>query len=177
MFNYILGKLYGRRMAWKCRICGRRHSEIPTCFGMDAPWRTYVPELEFKGRVQLSPDRCIIDDNAFFVRGHIEIPIIDHPEPFALSVWCSLSEKSFIHINERWNDNDRDSDEPYFGWLSNSIPIYPETMNLKTHVQSRAVGKAPIIIVEPTEHPLAVDQRNGISKERWHLLAQQILVS
>ena len=32
---------------WKCRVCGKAHSGLPTAIGGDAPWRDYVPEAEF----------------------------------------------------------------------------------------------------------------------------------
>ena len=46
-------------------------------------------------------------------------------------------------------------------WLR--LPCYPDTVNLKTNVHTRAVGERPFIDVEPTDHPLAVEQRNGIT--------------
>jgi len=69
---------------------------------------------------------------------------------------------------------DRGSDPPYFGWLSNRIPVYPSEKHLALSVQSRAPGVVPLFTVEPTEHPLAVDQRRGISVARWHEMANQI---
>ncbi|WP_430001461.1 DUF2199 domain-containing protein [Metabacillus fastidiosus] len=42
-----------------------------------------------------------------------------------------------------------------FGWLSNSIPCYPGSINLKTIVYTRSVGVRHYIELEPTEHPLA----------------------
>jgi hypothetical protein len=61
--------------------------------------------------------------------------------------------------------------EPMFGWLSTSIPCYPETINLKTMVHTRSVGVRPYIELEPTEHqhPLAIEQREGIAIERVKL--------
>ena len=43
---------------------------------------------------------------------------------------------------------------------------YPETMNLKTRVHLRDQGIRPFIELEPTDHPLAVEQRQGISVAR-----------
>lgn len=53
-----------------------------------------------------------------------------------------------------------------FGWLSTELPIYPDTINLKTNVHMRAVGIRPLIELEPTNHPLAMEQRNGITRLR-----------
>lgn len=162
-------------MTWTCQTCGVEHADIPLCFGIEAPWRAFVPEAEFNQRVQLTPDRCIIDRQHFFIRGHIEIPIHNYPEPLAFAVWSSLSEKSFLHMSERWEAPDRASDPPYFGWLCSPIAVYPSTIHLKLSVQSRPPGLTHIFTLEPTEHPLAIDQRNGISIDRWHQIAHQLL--
>ncbi|MGO9249589.1 MAG: DUF2199 domain-containing protein, partial [Solirubrobacteraceae bacterium] len=86
-------------MKWTCRTCGVEHTDVPLCFGIEAPWRALVPESEFDQRVDLTSDQCVVDGQHFFIRGHIEIPIHDYPEPFAFSVWSSLSERSFLHIS------------------------------------------------------------------------------
>jgi len=162
-------------MTWRCPICDLEHDDLPLCFGIEALWRALVPESEFDQRVEPTSDLCVVDEKIFFIRGHIEIPVHESPEPFAFSVWSSLSEQSFLHMDERWEAADQGSDLPYFGWLCSPIPVYPETIHLKLSVQSRPPGLTPLFTVEPTGHPLAVDQHNGISIERWHDLAHQLL--
>ncbi|WP_202845217.1 DUF2199 domain-containing protein [Luteimonas saliphila] len=157
-------------MNWKCSTCGEKLANQPLCFGSEAPWRTLVPESEFSLRVDLTRDQCVVDEKAFFIRGHIEIPIHDQPGSLSFSVWSSLSEKSFLHLSDRWMDQSRAGDPPYFGWLSSSIPTYPDTINLKLSVQSRALGLVPLFTVEPSDHPLSLDQQHGISVQRWHEL-------
>ena len=146
------------------------------CYGAEAPWRLLgVPEKEFEKRVDLTADQCVVDENTFLIRGHIILPVVDHPEPFAWSVWCSLSEKSFLHACDRWFNPDRAADPPYFGWLMTALPCYPETLHLKTSVQSRGVGVVPAVTVEPCDHPLSVEQRSGITMERVREFAHEIL--
>src|SRR4029079_18147447 len=99
-------------MNLKCQACEIEHSDTPLCFGIEAPWRALVPDGEFAQRVDLTPDRCTVDEHAFFVRGHIEIPIHGYPESLAFSVWASLSEQSFMHMSERWESPDRANDPP-----------------------------------------------------------------
>ena len=55
---------------------------------------------------------------------------------------------------------------PFFGWLCTSLPAYPETLHLKTMVHLRDYGIRPYVELEATDHPLAVEQRNGITMER-----------
>jgi hypothetical protein len=86
--------------------------------------------------------------------------------PFAWNVWVSVSRKSFLRVCDLMDEPQREDEPAYFGWLCNSIPGYPETLNLKTMVHTRVVGLRPLIELEPTEHPLAMEQRNGITMDR-----------
>jgi hypothetical protein len=78
-------------------------------------------------------------------------------------------------MGDRWESPDRAFDPPYFGWLSSPIAVYPSTIHLKLSVQSRPPGLTPLFTVEPTKHPLAIDQHSGISIDRWHQIAHQLL--
>lgn len=89
-------------------------------------------------------------------------------------MWCSLSDDSFRHVNERWNAP-HGAGDGYFGWLCSPIAGYPSTIHLKTHVRSRAVGQVPLIELHECDHPLYVDQRNGITVERVREFAHILL--
>lgn len=163
-------------MTWTCATCGRTHESLPMCFGAEAPWRLLgVAETEFEARVELNADLCVVDGAHFFIRGHIEIPVRGLDVPFAWSVWCSLSEASFLHVNERWHAPDRGDDAPYFGWLCTRLPTYPDTLNLRARVQSRQLSQVPAVRLEPTDHPLAVEQREGMDMNRLAEIAHAVL--
>lgn len=114
----------------------------------------------------LGSDDCVIDGKYFFVRGCIEIPVIAEEEPFSWGVWVSLSEQSHADWVKHFHVAQRSQCGPYFGWLNAWLKPYPETVNLKTHVHLRNNGIRPLIELEPTDHPLAVEQRLGISRQR-----------
>lgn len=52
-----------------------------------------------------------------------------------------------------------------------------ETVSLKTMVHPRADGIRPYIELEPTDHPLAVEFREGITMERVQEIAEQLCVN
>jgi hypothetical protein len=136
-------------------------------FGADAPLYYYdIPEAKRAERCELTSDTCIVDGEHFFVRGCIEIPVHGENEPFVWGVWVSLSENNFEEFTNLFGVPVRDDHGPYFGWLSAYLKTYPDTENLKTHVHLRNDGVRPSIELEPTDHPLAVEQREGISVER-----------
>jgi len=150
-----------------CSACKEWHSGLPLDWGVAAPiyWEQ-IPAAERSIHGRLTEDFCSIDDRDFFVRGLIEIPIIGSDKRFMWGVWVSLSRQNYRRTIELWNSPKRLQEPPYFGWLSNDIPNYPSTLNLKTNISARDLKLRPFIELEPTDHPLAVEQRNGITLAR-----------
>jgi hypothetical protein len=55
---------------------------------------------------------------------------------------------------------------PWFGWFSNRLRPYPDTLNLKCQVHPKDGRQRPWIEIESTDHPLAQEYVNGITYER-----------
>jgi len=73
----------GRAMAlyrWTCACCGEAHDELPTCWGSPSPL-DLLPEGERERSAIFNRDTGILDDNTFYVRGGIYIPIHGMDEP------------------------------------------------------------------------------------------------
>ena len=163
---------------WKCRFCGEEHDTPPLCFGADAPSLWHLLSTKELADSQLDKSWCYINakhEQAFFVRGHIDILILGTDEAFTWSVWASLSEKKFARKMELWNSDGRENEPPYFGWLCSSIEVFPDTMYLKTSIQERAGDAVPLVTVEPTDHPLAVAQHGGVTMETVTHWLEQLL--
>jgi hypothetical protein len=151
---------------FQCRICGEWHDGMPT-FGWPYPVQyVAVPAEQRDNRTVLTSDTCTIDSEFFFIRGCIEIPVAQSSDPFSWGVWVSLREKNFRHYQQLLAETDQSGHGPFFGWLASHIWLYPDTLNLKTMVHLRDGGVRPYIELEPTGHPLAVEQREGITVER-----------
>jgi len=153
--------------AWTCACCGKQYNTLPLDFAIKAPHNWFaIPEEERAARVKLSQDICIIDGAERYVRGVIEIPVLGLNDCFAYGVWVSVSEQSLLRIHELWDAEIRDDEPPLFGWLCNNLRLYGETLHLKTNLHLRNGGLRPSIELEPTDHPLALEQRNGITLDR-----------
>jgi len=158
-----------------CTSCGDVHHGMPA-FSARAPLDYYaVPESERGSRCELDTDFCIIDDKFYYVRGCIEIPVHGEDEPFSWGVWISLSAASFAQWQESFHLRKRSHVGPFFGWLNASLSPYADTMDLKTRAHLRDEGVRPLIELEPTDHPLAVEQRTGISVERVKYLYAHVM--
>lgn len=152
---------------FKCSCCGETHKGIPT-FGANYPITVLqIPQEERDERVDLGSDDCVIDGKDFYVRGCIEIPVQGYDDPFVWGTWVSLSEESFLKFIEYFSQEKRSHIGPFFGWHCGDFKVYDVScVNLKTKVHLRDNGIRPYIELEPTDHPLSVEQREGITKER-----------
>lgn len=158
---------------WRCRCCGEWHDELPMHYSAPAPALWYlIPEGEREARSELSTDLCLIDGEHGFIVGNLEIPVRGSEQFFSWDVWVSLSAANFRRTLELWEQPGREAEPPYFGWLCTRLPCYPETLHLKTLVQTRAVGRRPRVELEPTDYPLAVEQREGMTVERVREIAE-----
>ncbi|HEY0453337.1 DUF2199 domain-containing protein [Actinophytocola sp.] len=158
-----------------CSGCGAHHATPPLAYHAGAP-AYWSPNLADDPGSELGTDQCVIGGEHFFVRGLVELPVIGSDDVFAWGVWVSLSKESFVHASTRWHDEDRANDAPYFGWLSTDLAGYaPSTLDLKTNLHTRPVGTRPFVELEPTDHPLAVEQCTGITRHRVQRIAERAL--
>lgn len=153
-------------MQYRCARCGDTHDGVPALSAAAPLYYYAVPEAERPERCRLDTETCCVDDAFFFVRGCLEVPILGESEPFVWGVWASLSRPNFERYRQLLAARRRSHEGPFFGWLSASLRGYPDTENLKTRVHLRDDGVRPRIELEPTEHPLAIEQRSGITLDR-----------
>ena len=151
---------------FKCATCGEIHHGMPSLRAPAPLSYLLIPEQERAARCLIDTDGCIVDEKHFFVNGSIEIAVQGQHEPFAWGVWVSLSEASFEQWVETFGQRERDHIGPFFGWLNSSLPGYPPTPGLKTRVHLRNDFIRPLIELEQSGHPLALEQRDGISARR-----------
>ena len=85
-----------RTETFRCSVCGEEHPGPPLVYDTDAPAYWYgLPPEEREERAELTSDQCVIDGQHFFLRGNLEIPILDSQEKLVWGVWVSVSEESF----------------------------------------------------------------------------------
>ena len=161
--------------AFQCSCCGEMLDGPAMAWHFDAPEQWLALSEEDREQLgELTSDQCVIEREHFFVRGIIEIPVLDGAEEFSWGVWVSLSAKNYDRAGELWNDPGRVNEPPYFGWLCNSIPGYPDTLFLKTNVHTREVGVRPYIELQPSDHPLSIEQRDGITMAAVRAFAERM---
>ena len=156
-------------MAFRCATCSDIHEALPH-IAFDRPHYAWgVPEAERAARVLLTPDHCVIDGQDFFIRGVLELPLVDAAGSLGYGVWVSQKRENY----ERYcAEPDSDAIGPFFGWLSSELRGYPaSTLNLETMAHFQGPKLRPKIVVRPGDHPLALEQVRGITEARaWEIV-------
>jgi hypothetical protein len=170
---YELYKDMAAIYAFTCSHCGKRYKGSPS-FAFQAPsYYNELTEAEKQSIARLSDDLCEIrhpEGTDYFAWVLLEIPIHGISEPFLWGVWVSLSQKSFERYTSTWGEHDES--DSYFGWFSNRLPHYPDTINLKTNVRPRNGGLRPCLKLQPCEHPLAIHFRSGLTVQEAQAIAE-----
>lgn len=166
---------------WTCACCGETFTELPLDVGVGQAPAAYedLTDAE-RTRATLSSDFCVIehpDQTDRFTRAVLEVPVHGLDEPFRWGVWVSLSESSFARAKALFPLREVPIDEPrLFGWLSSRVFGYtPTTLSLQARLSFRSGNQRPSIELEPTAHPLAVEQREGISVSRVQEIVAPLL--
>jgi hypothetical protein len=163
-------RLHDRK--WRCSCCGQTHGGLfdlvlakPDAWpGADKPRPNW--EVATSSNI-LTEDFCILEGEHFFVRCLLRLPLVDKPDSsLTFCIWSTLSRANFDLYLDTFDGGEQGGLGPWFGWFSNRLIGYPDTFNLKCHVQPRADRQRPLIELEPTEHPLAIEQRAGITFDR-----------
>jgi hypothetical protein len=166
-------------LRWKCGSCDEWHEGPCLDLSFDSPsyWNddnedgtrwSFLPSgtMDKPGKSFLDEDYCAVDDEYFFLRGIIQLPILGTAETFCWGVWGSLSRTNFETLLKADQDVNRLDLSPMFSWLSTKIPDYPDTLGMKMHAHIKEPGNRPHFELELSDHPLAQEFHHGITPQR-----------
>jgi hypothetical protein len=164
-------------MSYICHHCGVSHEEIPLSFAADFPDQyANMSPGERDNRCVMGSDQCVIDHEAFFIRGLLEIPVGDADQVFLWGLWTRVWEKDYDEFSEIWEEQGREGRHgPFKARLANRLAVYPNTLNLIVTIRVQPVGQRPLFFVDEEDHPLATALRFGMSMEETQELVARLL--
>lgn len=161
------------KFRFQCAQCDEWHESEPS-IGFELPeYLLGIPKAERDARAWWSEDLCVIDNQYFYVRACMEVPIVGATEPFLWGIWVSLSEQSFADYTAGLESGDVGG--PYFSWLGNILPGYPSPVGLKSQTFPQPGNDRPLVRLEVSDHPLSQDFHNGMAEERARAIFEMIL--
>ena len=148
-----------------CPVCGNEHDELPALsFEGPAIFLAASPE-EREADFEIGPDiGRFRGDEHFFIRALLAVPVHGWPEnPLTWAVWATVSEDSYNRYKAVRLEHDGAKIGPMFGWIGNALPGYEDTLTLRSRLWPQNDRRRPLVDLEPTEHPLAMQQRDGVT--------------
>lgn len=166
-------------LEWNCGTCGQPQQGLATVIGAQAPdvWLHATAAEREAG--ELTGDMCELEVEGelhYFLRGHIEIPLIAPPARSLAGLFGSRSVKKALKRFRTIGMTRREPRCPVFGWLCNELPYDQSTISIATHVHNREPGVVPYIELDPSvDHPLVRDQATGISLHRLAEINSEVM--
>lgn len=163
-----------------CSCCGEALTGLPLDISIGYPDRIMIMSDADKVKYVSSPSRSMLNwrNKEFFIRGLIEIPILETENYFCYGAWTQVSKKDYKKFLKAWVKSKREDDtvkEHIYGHFAcMMIPIlYPDAYGLQVAICDRS-DRAAGFVLEPTEHPLSLEQHNGITMERVHEIVRAL---
>jgi len=166
-------------MSWVCSTCGETHEDVPLSFAADFP--DNYANLDAEAREQrciIGSDQCVIDEEQYYVRGCLEIPIQDTTEIFLWGVWALIRPDDFHEMSECWEEAGReDAHGPFKGRLGNDLRACytPDAFNLELTLKLRPLGERPLLLIDEPSHPLAIAQKHGMTRDEVDALVSKLM--
>jgi hypothetical protein len=161
-------------MPFVCSVCGERHDErlLDIRLGLPHVIHALGPD-ERARRAWLADDFAVLDDERFFVRGLLELPIPGLHDRFAYGTWVEVSMRDFQELLQHWHDEEQF--ETVECTVANELEPYRDTLGLRASLRATAADRLPAVDLATAPHELVTAQRGGISVDRCDELAAVVL--
>jgi hypothetical protein len=155
-------------MRIRCRKCGKVHEEWPSLEFCSPFYYSRLTKVEKEKHAELRTDFCVIKSKKqkdYFIRAILTQKVNDHCDSLEYGVWVLLNEESFSDYDQHFFEDDHKA--TYFGYLSNQIPGYDNTLSVRVTVHTNEGMERPDIVPHPDQSPnrFVADYYNGISAE------------
>ncbi len=151
-----------------CAQCGNIHAGLPKDQGYTLPDDVWaIPEVERKQQADWSTDLCNMGDR-YFLRATLEVPFADSDDCFVWGVWAEVDAPTFKRYVEIY-DKDGSNEPPASGKLANQIPTYEDATSERVTIVFGSPDERPkLTLASDSTYSLAIDQRRGIDRTRYH---------
>jgi hypothetical protein len=160
-------------MGFVCSVCGEFHAERMLDIRLSLPDPIFaLDDEERDARAWLADDFAVLDEDRFFVRGLLELPILELRSRFGYGTWVEVAADEFRQLLEHWQDPEQFA--PVKGTVANELAPYVGTEGLPATLSPVSVDTLPSVTLDDAAHPLVADQQAGITADRSDELAATV---
>lgn len=111
-------------------------------------------------------DYVVCNDEYFYLRCVLPLPIHDTGREYCLGVWVQVSPNSFNKVWELWDDDAQVSEPPFRGLLANNVHLNTGASNAEVMVKLTGSKTRPVVTVKDVACSLYKEQQCGITIHR-----------
>jgi hypothetical protein len=161
-------------VAFVCSVCGEHHDERLLDIRLGLPGAIHALDGDERAqRAWLADDFAVLDDERFFVRGLLELPIPELGSRFGYGTWLEVSMPDFQELMRRWHSDEQF--DPVGCVVANELEPYRETTGLAATLRATSPDKLPMVELDDAPHVLVREQQHGIGAARADELAAVVL--
>lgn len=153
------------RFMARCAVCEEEHDEVEPAFRRPDAFFA-VPEPERATRIEESDDLVSIDDEAFFLRGVVQVPVLGREAGYAWGFWAKVAKAHFETYRRYFHDDPPPEHAGFPGTLANQTRWLPPTLGLPVHVHLGRGSSRPSFVLLDEGHELSRHQTHGVSEAR-----------
>jgi hypothetical protein len=154
----------------QCTHCGRDLAEHEMDIGFQLPDVVWgLPEAERAARTKYSADLCVLDETRHFLRGVVYLPVRGLRDRFGLGLWAEVTKAVFDRYLDIY-DTDATHEPDAYGVLANAPASYESMLGHGVTIHFGLKTQRPTFALNPSDHLLCREQREGISDARLHEL-------
>ena len=156
-------------MGYFCETCGKAHENWPPDLGFqrpDAIWS--LPPSERERRAREGNDLCVLDEERYFIRAVLRVPLVSLQTEWGLGVWVEISEPEYRRYYDLY-DVDATGEPCFAGSIANGLKAFPDALGAVVEVHLGASSQRPTLVFgHGAKGSLADAQRLGLTGEAFH---------
>ena len=125
-----------------------------------------MDDEDIEEKCNYNDDIFIYENESFYVRCILPLPVHDKGDSYCLGVWAKVSENDFQHIYDLWDEKDQTNEEPIDGLLANEVPLTTGSINSEITIQLIGDKSRPVVTVTNQDCSLYQEQTCGITIHR-----------
>jgi hypothetical protein len=125
-----------------------------------------MDEDEIESSCKYTNDYVVCDDEYFYLRCTLPLPVNDTDEDYSIGVWAQISSNSFNKVWELWSDENQINEPPIAGLLANCVHLNTGVEDAEITVQLTGPKTRPVITIQDINCSLYNEQQSGITIHR-----------
>jgi hypothetical protein len=155
-------------MTFSCSTCGQTHDEWPPDIALRRPdvvWA--MPSEEHARRVQENDDLCSIDQERYFIRGVLFVPLTGRSNSWGIGVWAEVGNRDFTRYLDLYSV-DASGQAPFRGTLANELKVIPGVFGSRLEIRFGSASERPVFQAADRFGILGKAQRRGFTDDQLH---------